>query len=83
MNAVSTMNAAKIACALTRACEWLTDYNQKILTFRSIYDYFALLISNKPQNTNSLRDKCETQYHRMVFEGELAVKLFVMWMSRL
>ena len=26
-----------------RACKLLTDYNQKILTFHSIYDYFALL----------------------------------------
>ena len=36
-------NAAKIECAHRRACKLLTDYNQKILTFHSIYDYFALL----------------------------------------
>ena len=36
-------NAAKIECAHKRACKLLTDYNQKILTFHSIYDYFALL----------------------------------------
>ena len=33
------------------ACKLLTDYNQKILTFHSIYDYFALL---KAFNTNTL-----------------------------
>ena len=31
-------NAAKIECAHERACKLLTDYNQKILTFHSIYD---------------------------------------------
>ena len=36
---------------LTRACKLLTDYNQKILTFHSIYDYFALL---KAFNTNTI-----------------------------
>ena len=44
-------NAAKIECAHRRACKLLTDYNQKILTFHSIYDYFALL---KAFNTNTL-----------------------------
>ena len=44
-------NAAKIECAHRRACKLLTDYNQKILTFHSIYNYFALL---KPFNTNTL-----------------------------
>ena len=34
-----------------RACKLLTDYNQKILTFHSIDDYFALL---KAFNTNAL-----------------------------
>ena len=36
-------NAAKIEYAHRRTCKLLTDYNQKILTFRSIYNYFALL----------------------------------------
>ena len=36
---------------LRRACKLLTDYNQKILSFDSIYDYFALL---KPFNTYTL-----------------------------
>ena len=36
-------NAAKIECAHMRACNFLTDYNQTILTFHSIDDYFALL----------------------------------------
>ena len=36
-------NVAKIECAHRRACKLLTDYNQKILTFHSIYYYFALL----------------------------------------
>ena len=36
-------NAAKIGCAHRRACKLLTDYNHKILTFYSIYDYFALV----------------------------------------
>ena len=44
-------NAAKIECAHRRACKLLTDYNQKILTFHSIHDYFALL---KAFNTNTL-----------------------------
>ena len=44
-------NAAKIECTLRRACKLLTDYNQKILTFYSINDYFALL---KAVNTNTL-----------------------------
>ena len=44
-------NAAKIECAHRRTCKLLTDYNSKILTFYSIYDYFALL---KAFNTNTL-----------------------------
>ena len=36
-------NAAKIACAQRRTRKLLTDYNHSILTFHSIYDYFALL----------------------------------------
>ena len=36
-------NAAKIECAHRRACKLLADYNHRILTFHSIYDYFALL----------------------------------------
>ena len=40
-------NAAKIGCAHRIANKLLTDYNQKILTFHSIYDYFAF-------NTNAL-----------------------------
>ena len=43
-------NAAKIECAHRRAGKSLTDYNQKILIFHSIYDYFALL---KAFNTNT------------------------------
>ena len=38
-------------CAHRRACKLLTDYNHRILTFYSIYDYFALL---KAFNTNTL-----------------------------
>ena len=44
-------NAAKIECAHRKACKLLADYNQKILIFHSIYDYFALL---KAFNTNTL-----------------------------
>ena len=44
-------NAAKIECAHRRACKLLTDYNHRIITFHSIYDYFALL---KAFNTNTL-----------------------------
>ena len=44
-------NAAKIECVHRRACKLLTDYNQKILTFHAIYDYFALL---KAFNTNTI-----------------------------
>ena len=33
----------KIECAHRRARKLLTDYNHRILTFHSIYDYFALL----------------------------------------
>ena len=43
-------NAAKIQYANRRACKLLTDNNQKILTFHSIYDHFALL---KFFNTNT------------------------------
>ena len=32
-------NAAKIECAHRRARKLLTDYNHRILTFHSIYDY--------------------------------------------
>ena len=44
------MLLAKIECIHRRACKLLTDYNQKILTFHSIYDYFSLL---KAFNTNT------------------------------
>ena len=44
-------NAAKIECAHRRACKLLTNYNHRIPTFDSIYDYFALL---KAFNTNTL-----------------------------
>ena len=44
-------NAAKIECAHRRARKLLTDYNHRILTSHSIYDYFALL---KAFNTNTL-----------------------------
>ena len=44
-------NSAKIECDHRRARKLLTDYNHRILTFHSIYDYFALL---KPFNTNTL-----------------------------
>ena len=44
-------SAAKIECAQRRARKLLTDYNHRILTFHSIYDYFALL---KAFNTNTL-----------------------------
>ena len=43
-------NAAKIECAHSRALKLLKYYNQKILIFHSIYDYFALL---KAFNTNT------------------------------
>ena len=36
-------NAAKIECAHRRARKLLTDFNHRILTFHSIYDYFSLL----------------------------------------
>ena len=55
-------NAAKIECAHRRAWKLLTDYNQKILTFHSIYDYFALL---KAFNTNTLN------FHQY-FKGKLS-----------
>ena len=42
---------AKIGCAHRSARKLLKDYNQRILTFHSIYDYFALL---KAFNTNTL-----------------------------
>ena len=44
-------NAAKTECAHRRACILLTDYNPKMLTFHSIYDYFAVL---NAFNTNTL-----------------------------
>ena len=48
MGKIGSTNAAKIECAHRRACV-LTGQN--ILTFHSIYDYFALL---KVFNTNNL-----------------------------
>ena len=54
-------NAAKIECAHRRAIKLLTDNNQQILTFHSIYDYFALL---KTFNTNTLN------FHQY-FKGKL------------
>ena len=55
-------NAAKIECAQRRACKLLTDYNQNIHTFHSIYDHFALL---KAFNTNTLIfiNISKTNYH--------------------
>ena len=44
-------NAAKIERAHRRACKLLTDYNHRILTFHSIYDYSALL---KAFSTNTI-----------------------------
>ena len=44
-------NASKVECAHRRACKLLTDYNQKILTFHSIYDFLALL---KAFNTSTI-----------------------------
>ena len=58
---VST-NTAKIVCAHRRACKLLTEYNQTILTFHSIYDYFALL---KAFNTN-------THNFHQYFKGKLS-----------
>ena len=45
------INASKIDYAHRRACKLLADDNKKILTFHSIYDYFALLMAF---NTNNL-----------------------------
>ena len=42
---------ASIECSHRRARKLLTDYNHRILTFHSIYDYFALL---KAFNTYTL-----------------------------
>ena len=44
-------NAAKIDCAHRRASKLLINYNQKMLSFYSIFDYFTLL---KAFNTNTL-----------------------------
>ena len=40
----------RFECAYRRACKLLTDYNQRILIFHSVYDYSALL---KTFNTNT------------------------------
>ena len=50
-NPTKHFSVCKIECAHMRACELLTHYYRKILTFHSIYDYFALL---KAFNTNTL-----------------------------
>ena len=55
-------NVAKIECAHGRACKLLTDYNKNILTFHSIYAYYALL---KAFNTNTL------SFHKY-FEDQLS-----------
>ena len=58
-------NAAKIECAHSRARKLLKDYNHRILTFHSFYDYFALL---KAFNTNTFnfhpffKDKLSSHY---------------------
>ena len=55
-------NAAMIECAHRIACKLLRDYNHRILTFHSIYDYFALL---KAFNTNTL-------YYHQYFKDKLS-----------
>ena len=45
-------NAAKLEWAHRRACKLLTDYNQKIFTFHSIYDCFALFTALKTDTLN-------------------------------
>ena len=54
-------NATKNECAHRRTRKLLTNYNHRILTFYSIYDYFALL---KAFNTNTLNviNISETNY---------------------
>ena len=52
-------NAAKIECCHRRARKLLTDCDHRILTFHSIYDYFALL---KAFNTNTLNFRQDTIY---------------------
>ena len=44
-------NVSKIECTHRRASKLFTDYNQRMITFHSIDDYFALLKAN---NTNTL-----------------------------
>ena len=65
-------NAAKIECAHRRTCKLLTDYNHRILTFHSVYDYFALL---KAFNTNTLN------YHRY-FKNKLSSQPSHMHLTR-
>ena len=55
-------NVAEIECAYRRACKLLTDYKHRILTFHSIYDYFAVL---KGFNTNTLN-------YRQYFKDKLS-----------
>ena len=56
-----------LSCAHRRACKLLTNYNHRILTFYSIYDYFTLL---KAFNTNTLifhqysEDKLSSHRHK-------------------
>ena len=51
MGKTGSTNAAKIECAHRSAWKLLTDHNQKILTFHSFYEYFALL---KAFNRNTI-----------------------------
>ena len=59
-------NAAKTECAHRKASKLLAYYNHKILTFHSIYDYFALL---KAFNTNKIN------YHQYFIEKLSAIEI--------
>ena len=56
------INAAQFGCARRRARKLLPDYNQRIHTFQTIYDYFAFL---RIFNTN-------TQNLHQHFKGKLS-----------
>ena len=60
-------NVAKIECAHRRARKLLKDYNHSILTFHSIYDYFALL---KAFNTNTIN-------FSSIFQGQIIFSLTI------
>ena len=85
-------NAAKIECAHRRARKLLTDYNHRILTFHSIYDYFALLnatqipfilinismtSSHQPSHMHNTRHRTKSNFNTPLFNHSKTQKYYL------